>query len=474
MTRPAGKTHLEWTIRHEERKALSYVWIKPLVTILYWSLLLSIGLFMTGLLYQLQNLATSFDKRALILEVILVLGLVLAAGIVTTIAATAIHAVWFENSPFEGSLSRVVIRRLRSLGDRWSLLKNLRVGTSRQSSMDPSKQILTYMQLIAEASDPKWLDRAIPSFSFIKWLIHGKPRMKHLLKAALSRLRATDTSVRVRETLDAHIRRFATYCRTSPGWVRERLIEWDLVALLIECCSFPANAPAATFFTSLQEDNKDLRSISELPVDECLAHWLCICDQFGPSGMRFDLFSRSALYCSQLSRQGLADDVTRILSHVDPLSVLRSLMRSKLSRFQFEFVALIVRGQEIECLRGISSFCNNIQNYESHSHNVIAVFGAVISGLRPEILLPDDIDLSPWIAFVSQKQEFPLWREANLTTVAYLEHCNISALSRPEDIRVFLHACTDPSFLAIGVVVSPQETRSRAQALLDRESHTSS
>lgn len=116
MSRPVGKTHLEWTIRHEERRLLAQVWIKPLVIVLYWSLLLSIGLFMTGLLYQLRNLATSFDKSARILDSTLGLGLVLATGIIATIAATTIHALRYENSPFEGSLSRALVGLIRPLG----------------------------------------------------------------------------------------------------------------------------------------------------------------------------------------------------------------------------------------------------------------------------------------------------------------------------------------------------------------------
>ncbi|KZT32702.1 hypothetical protein SISSUDRAFT_519600 [Sistotremastrum suecicum HHB10207 ss-3] len=91
LSRPDGKTHRERTMRHEARKNLAYGWIKPLVAVLYWSLLLSIGLFIAGLLYQLRNLSTSFDQTAPILETTWGLGVLLAALIVGIITATTIH-----------------------------------------------------------------------------------------------------------------------------------------------------------------------------------------------------------------------------------------------------------------------------------------------------------------------------------------------------------------------------------------------
>ncbi|KZT35979.1 hypothetical protein SISSUDRAFT_1064043 [Sistotremastrum suecicum HHB10207 ss-3] len=180
LSRPTGNTHLERTIRHEERKRLAYVWIKPLVTVLYWSLLSSIALFMSGLFYQLQNLATSFDGRSLTLETTFGVGLVLAAGIGSTITATAIHAVRFENSPFEGSLSHAMVRLLRRMGDKWKWIRKYTANTDWQWTLDDRKQICTYMRLVTEASDPKLLERAVPSLSLQMWLQHGEESL-HLL-----------------------------------------------------------------------------------------------------------------------------------------------------------------------------------------------------------------------------------------------------------------------------------------------------
>lgn len=112
LSRPVGKTHRERTMRHEERKRLAYGWIKPLVSLLYWSLLLSIGLFIAGLLYQLRNLSTSFDQTATILEATWSLGICLASGIIALISATALHAIRFDTSPFEGLVSKLMVKMM--------------------------------------------------------------------------------------------------------------------------------------------------------------------------------------------------------------------------------------------------------------------------------------------------------------------------------------------------------------------------
>lgn len=99
LSRPVGRTHCERTMRPEERKRPALVWLKPLVVVLYWSLLSSIGLFIAGLLYQLQLLSTSFDETARVLEATWALGLFFVAGIIAIIAATTIHAIRFDLLP---------------------------------------------------------------------------------------------------------------------------------------------------------------------------------------------------------------------------------------------------------------------------------------------------------------------------------------------------------------------------------------
>lgn len=77
--------------------------------VLYRLLLISIGLFMTGLLYQLRNLADSFEGRATILLITWELGVVLASGIVMMMLGTTYHAVRHEACVFHGLVSKVIV-----------------------------------------------------------------------------------------------------------------------------------------------------------------------------------------------------------------------------------------------------------------------------------------------------------------------------------------------------------------------------
>ncbi|KZS88220.1 hypothetical protein SISNIDRAFT_498101 [Sistotremastrum niveocremeum HHB9708] len=264
-------------------------WIKVLMEVLYWLLLASIGLFMTGLLFQLRNLATSFEGRATILLATWEVGVVLAAGIAATMIGTTYHAVRYEASVFEGLVSRAIVgdidiglakglkvtygtlQNLSSRGWRkiggpvvmkrakrgWAMIKRMvwskgesksdeRLGdASGDQSSEPSQWIRAtqplrnglewiqtcrikvkrdsldelmnaYLELIADASDPILLERAAASFRYRDWvqLQHGDGMMDQLGKV-YSRLMATDTSFRVRETVNAQISRFS-------AWIPER------------------------------------------------------------------------------------------------------------------------------------------------------------------------------------------------------------------------------------------------------------
>ncbi|KZT33643.1 hypothetical protein SISSUDRAFT_395659 [Sistotremastrum suecicum HHB10207 ss-3] len=202
LSRPDGKTHRERTMRHEARKKLAYGWIKPLVAVLYWSLLLSIGIFIAGLLYQLRNLSTSFDQTAPTLETTWSIGIFLASRIVAAMAATTIHAVRFESSPFEGIFSKFVVTVLQRLEKRRRWIKKWRISVIWDDWESRKELWKTYMELLAEANDPKLLDRVAPSFSYSAWVDYGEGSIE-LLERVYNRLMASDTSTRVRETVRA-------------------------------------------------------------------------------------------------------------------------------------------------------------------------------------------------------------------------------------------------------------------------------
>ncbi|KZT32700.1 hypothetical protein SISSUDRAFT_519651 [Sistotremastrum suecicum HHB10207 ss-3] len=457
LSRPNGKTHRERTMRHEARKKLAYDWMKPLVAILYWSLLLSIGLFIAGLLYQLRNLSTSFDQGAPILETTWGLGILLAALIVGTIMATTIHGIRFDSSPFEGILSKFVVNILQRFKERWMWIKTWRVSVDWESDQDLFR---TYMELIAEVNDPKLLDRVAPSFSYVAWVGYGDGSIE-LLERVYDRLMASDTSTRVRETVTAQMSRFAEYCREQSGWVGDELGKNDLPEFLFRRYSFPSDFPAWATIVSFQENNRDLRDIGALPAEECVAQLLCTYDQNRQLGDRFEIFDKAVIHCDPLVYRGHEDDVMRILSHVDRLSVARSFMRAPdLHLWSWGyFLPLLVRDYRSEILLHVNEFLQDPPSHVSHQ-NVSYILNALLS---PDFPLPLDIDFSPIIASVSQYPRRDVWTRISSSLVLYLAECEVSQLPDPDIAFVFLRHCIDlQSFLD-----KNDNTRSRVQRILN-------
>ncbi|KZS88224.1 hypothetical protein SISNIDRAFT_490403 [Sistotremastrum niveocremeum HHB9708] len=316
--RPDVATWKSRTIWHVERMRRAEKWIKVLMEVLYWLLLASIGLFMTGLLFQLRNLATSFQGRATILLATWEVGVVLAGGIAATMVGTTYHAVRYEASVFEGLVSRAIVGdidiglttglkitygMLRYLSWRgWRkiggpvFVKRAKIGLERVTRMtgikgestfddrliDASKEstlearrsdasseipstlisdassdqlsessrwmratqalrdglewlktwrikvkrdsldelMNAYLELIADASDPILLERAAASFRYGAWVQYGDGSMDQL-KKILSRLMATDTSFRVRETVNAQISWFSAWIPVRRKQIEE-------------------------------------------------------------------------------------------------------------------------------------------------------------------------------------------------------------------------------------------------------------
>ncbi|KZT33839.1 hypothetical protein SISSUDRAFT_1122654 [Sistotremastrum suecicum HHB10207 ss-3] len=109
---PSVPTWKERTLWHVTRVKRSEGWILAVMDTIYRSLLVSIGLFVAGLLYQLRNLAVSFEKHATVLLVAWALGVALASAVLLGIAATILHAVRYEGSVFEGFVSKVFTGRV--------------------------------------------------------------------------------------------------------------------------------------------------------------------------------------------------------------------------------------------------------------------------------------------------------------------------------------------------------------------------
>lgn len=354
--KPEGNTYMERLMRHQAREELAKRWLKYLVEGLHLLLLGSIGLFIAGLLYQLWNLAMSFEGGTPRLLTTWKCGVGLSLVIVLVMLAATIHAIRYEASPFGGPFSRLIIQ----LGDlseilakaqtnitetylKWTsfeeiwlsfllivffglvyiftpiwipflLVRLCRVEVDVQNS-GPGVMIGTYMELIAEASDPMLLERAVPSFSYSEWVAGGKAAMEQML-SAYNRLMATDTSLRVRETLNARFSAFAVYCRENPAKARTGLTR-ALIEFFAGEPSFPRRFQAQLLFISLGKDNSDLLPLASLEFQECVARVLCCYNHEGKLGRRREVVVPAERYCRQLLDDGKEEDLKHIFAYVD-------------------------------------------------------------------------------------------------------------------------------------------------------------
>lgn len=104
-TRPAGGTYQERLLRHVAREKSAKRWLKYLVEVLHILLLVSIGLFMAGLLYQLRELCDAFEETLPRLLMTWRLASILSSVIFLVILAATVHALRHEVSPFGGYTS---------------------------------------------------------------------------------------------------------------------------------------------------------------------------------------------------------------------------------------------------------------------------------------------------------------------------------------------------------------------------------
>ncbi|KZS88898.1 hypothetical protein SISNIDRAFT_469790 [Sistotremastrum niveocremeum HHB9708] len=336
-SRPDGNSHQERLCCHRAREELAKRWLKYLVEGLHIMLLSSITLFMTGLLYQLRNLGTSFEKTAPRLLLIWQLGMALSSIILVAVAAATIHALFYEASPFGGPFSKLIIRlagasqkshillpfirgavvdaRLSSLRLKsrlvmtWATVAkvmkdahngaahNIRLGRVanlpayfgsllflplslilrwrvRVDWEAPQKLIGIYIDLITEASDSSLLERAVPSFSFSDWFDNVTEESEGKLLKACRRLMATDMSARVRQTITDRFNQFTK----STEQASQDPIPDEILTFFATQSSLISDLPNRIWIASLKPNNADLRPHSYLSTEECMGRVLCSYD----------------------------------------------------------------------------------------------------------------------------------------------------------------------------------------------------
>ncbi|KZT36929.1 hypothetical protein SISSUDRAFT_912380 [Sistotremastrum suecicum HHB10207 ss-3] len=568
------------TMWHVERMQRAEIWLKLLMEILYRLLVLSIALFMAGLLYQLRNLADSFGGRATILLRAWELGIVLTSCIAFTMCGTTYHAVRYEASVFDGMVSKVILgdediglttglksvwrslsARSTSFLDRinlayvtlvaswrtrsrwselrsvyeggleaittlrvpkvwrwkvewptclvgWELLKVVNPITAAQRWIKHhqtrveyhslSKWMKTYLELLADASEPALLERAAASFSFSHWVQHGGGTVDDLWTVR-TRLSATDTSFRVRETINAQIPRFRAWLqerhkeiednrrerRTNEarlrGQVRYKLHlealenearkEDDEEQRTIELTQFLLNQRTdgmSSQFTPTRDNCADILELIDLPFDVFVAKCLCIHDRNDHLGDHHDIFHASVNYCEALrSRQ--SEGVAQILSHLDTFSAIRSfILDSQYLPWYDRVLDLIIGDQGIDVLLHLNQFLSKHRDWSTVDPAGVSSVVLLAAGSFQLRSLPSQIDLSPIIGHIARRPLSFNWCQASKVLIAYLEACDFATLSDLAGVHTFLQRCVDRGFLADkdeGYQTSG-ETRDAAFALL--------
>ncbi|KZT32119.1 hypothetical protein SISSUDRAFT_1055970 [Sistotremastrum suecicum HHB10207 ss-3] len=121
------------------------------------------------------------------------------------------------------------------------------------------------------------------------------------LKNACVQLLASDTSIRVKATMEGQLSRLVAWFKgegDDGGWQ----IRTSLLEMLIGQFGLlsPEHFPSLVYLTSILDDNEDLVAISVLPSEECIAHLFCNFDQPQKLGERGELFYTAVKLCDLL------------------------------------------------------------------------------------------------------------------------------------------------------------------------------
>ncbi|KZT36050.1 hypothetical protein SISSUDRAFT_1063963 [Sistotremastrum suecicum HHB10207 ss-3] len=526
-----GKTNLERALNRERRKVLAERRLLPLMGVLFWTLLLSIGSFVIGFLIQFWALSFSFAESAPILIIGAASATALAITILGVILATTYHATVHKNSPFESPLSSASIavwawlkramgrrgadsKKKRRAAWRWyhhvvpikylSSLKHCARGFSRwivgklplsqrlpshesseeeEDAQDESAPVLeeeksigaltkenqnddesvqalkAYARLVINTNDAEVLERTMPSFEFGEWCRSGAELVSVFL-AVRERFLATDTSFRVKETMNKQL----VYCRQWSGWRQDRwswkkdlqenvITRWcrdqckDLVGRSRE--SHRQFLTAFVFFTSLDPDNEDLRGNPwDDSYEKCVARVLSSFDRDGQLGDREDVFESAVNECRDLLRDGRSDDFTRILSSGDRSSILRSLLQNSIFLWRGieELVAFITRRNEVAVLRELADFFSNLPDSKPVYKDLYAItfLGSLIPSLPSTFSVPQSFDLtsalSLFLRYQSDIDTSLLLRYCDIL-LYFLEHGGFEVLSSLGPAHSFLQLC---------------------------------
>ncbi|KZS92053.1 hypothetical protein SISNIDRAFT_467283 [Sistotremastrum niveocremeum HHB9708] len=397
LATPVGKDDLERTLAHEKRRALAEGKLLPLMGVLFWTLLLSIGFFIVGLLIQLWALSFSCNKPSFVLIFGAAYATALSMIILGVILATTYHAAITKNSPFESPLSAALRPALQwfKLSDQNKCVERefaegLKEKTvdqlvrAEEQDTDTVKALKTYARLVLNTTDAEVLERAVPSFEIGEWY-SVRDTLWDVFLAVRERFLATDTSFRVKDTVHKQLVYFVEW----GGWRRDRglwkenlegnaITEWCRDQCKDRVQKFPEYRrqffPAWVFFTSLDPDNSDLRGLMSDSIfgsesyEHCVGRVLSSFDRTrelgDPIDAREDVFWWAVWTCGYLLKDGRSDVITLIVDMGGRSSILRSLVPSQHELMDWDFinevVAFIIRGNEVAVLEEMAEFFSTL------------------------------------------------------------------------------------------------------------------
>ncbi|KZT38891.1 hypothetical protein SISSUDRAFT_707913 [Sistotremastrum suecicum HHB10207 ss-3] len=513
------------TIWHVERMKLAEPWIKCSMEILYYSLLLSIGLFVAGLLYQLRNLSTSFEGGGYILMATWTFGLMVVTSVVFTLVISTFHAIRYEGSIFKGSLSDLVVRSAvhRPVGTSetvnisssinrspvtWGEPFHLIVLRLKRVALDwftgpripvecdsMDKLMNAYLELIAEVNDPNLLEGVVASFSYSDWVQYGDGCVEQLTKV-VNRFMASDTSRRVRQTVMSQISRLSSWLHERQSKVNElrtqrtehqNWMAWigggfhsELMRMkqeeeeeaererrILDVTTFLLQGhghPIYRNFLPTYQNCAYILEIVSLPLEESIARCLRAYDDQRPLGDCDKIFSEAVDYCDSLLRSGRKDALTRILAGIDRLSVVKSFMRWQ-GGDHYPFNDFFIEFVEDigDCRDSIFQQVNQLLKEPGNwaGLDLRSTTTVFVALAGSSPLFDPAVDLSLIIDHISRYPSLVHWQNASDVVIAYLEQCGISAISDQTSLHQFLRLCLD-------LVNTSEKSRERAQNILHR------
>ncbi|KZS89468.1 hypothetical protein SISNIDRAFT_469241 [Sistotremastrum niveocremeum HHB9708] len=458
VTRVKARNYHESTIKFERRKAVGKKWLLRLSGLLFSTLLLSIVLFMIAFLLQTWVVAYAQPKPRPVLIAAAAIVTLMVFTILIIVTGTTYHAVRRDNSPFETPLSNVIRLLLQSDGnhdggthgtdDMLEVTKGdreeFRYHRGSEYYACTPETLKVFASVVINSPEAEALDTVVPSFRIGPW-VAARPDLFPLFRAAYDRFMATDTSTRVRETLEEEFISFWRLLSNEERRENTRIGRWYMRGCRSLCyqSSPEAHAKHFRFFVevvSAQEDNEDLREIPHLPYKECVGRVLASYDRNGKVGDRLDLFNTAIHGCILLLEAEHQDEVREIIS-TRHSSIIKSFMRSARDVRPAKdsiFSSFVLQERTEDILNEISGFLSD-PLLVSHS-SVADILVALVSLLPSSLALTSTLDLSHVFATVSRKGQpsWSNWDEFTDAALFLLDHGAIDMLSDVSSAYIYL------------------------------------